>query len=124
MRQVAVTEGDKVEAELKFGYSVNTHGVGDLASVINDVSDVETDRLCAEYSEQYKLAGNLKKNGEKYSSLREAAKIEIGLRNFLSQGNFIGFTDTFEDLHGLVQLPGIAVQRLMRDGYGFGAEGD
>jgi L-arabinose isomerase len=124
MRQVAVTEGDKVEAELKFGYSVNTHGIGDLVKLINEVSDADVNKLCNEYSEQYKLVNSLKKDGANHSSLREAAKIEIGLRNFLQQGNFKGFTDTFEDLHGLVQLPGIAVQRLMNEGYGFGAEGD
>jgi len=124
MRQVAVTEGDKVEAEMQFGYSVNTHGVGDLVKVINEVSDTEIDKLCNVYDEQYNLVDSLKKNGKQHASLREAAKIEIGLRNFLQQGNFKGFTDTFEDLHGLVQLPGIAAQRLMNDGYGFGAEGD
>jgi L-arabinose isomerase len=124
MRQVAVTEGDKVEAELKFGYSVNTHGIGDLVKVINEVSDPDITKLCNEYSEQYKLVNSLKKDGARHSSLREAAKIEMGLRYFLQLGNFKGFTDTFEDLHGLVQLPGIAVQRLMNDGYGFGAEGD
>jgi L-arabinose isomerase len=124
MRYVAVTEGDKVEAELKFGYSVNTHGIGDLVKVINEVNDLDVNKLCDEYSDQYRLAGSLKKDGAEYTSLREAAKIEIGLRNFLQQGNYKGFTDTFEDLHGLVQLPGIAVQRLMNDGYGFGAEGD
>lgn len=124
MRQVAVTEGDKVEAELKFGYSVNTYGVGDLVKVINDVADSEINKLCAQYSEEYKLAAALKKDGAQHKALQEAAKIEIGIRHFLQQGNFKGFTDTFEDLHGLVQLPGIAVQRLMNDGYGFGAEGD
>jgi L-arabinose isomerase len=124
MRYVAVTEGDKVEAELKFGYTVNTHGIGDLVKLINDVTDKDADKLCTEYNDQYKLAGSLKKDGAQHSSLREAAKIELGLRNFLQQGNFKGFTDTFEDLHGLVQLPGIAVQRLMNEGYGFGAEGD
>ena len=124
MRYVAVTEGDKVEAELKFGYSVNTHGIGDLVKLINDVSDKDINKLCTEYSDQYKLAGSLKKDSVQHTSLREAAKIEIGLKNFLEQGNYKGFTDTFEDLHGLVQLPGIAVQRLMDDGYGFGAEGD
>jgi L-arabinose isomerase len=124
MRQVAVTEGDKVEAEVKFGYSVNTHGVGDLVKAINEASDAEIDKLCSAYNEQYNLVDSLKKNGKQHASLREAAKIEIGLRNFLQQGNFKGFTDTFEDLHGLVQLPGIAAQRLMADGYGFGAEGD
>jgi L-arabinose isomerase len=124
MRQVAVTEGDKVEAEIKFGYSVNTYGVGDLVKVINDVSDASIDKLIDEYEEKYKIADSLKKGNENYKSLREAAKIEIGLKNFLEQGNFKGFTDTFEDLHGLVQLPGIAAQRLMAAGYGFAAEGD
>ena len=124
MRQVAVTEGDKVEAELKFGYSINTHGIGDLVRVIGAVSDDEADKLCAEYDAKFKLASSLKKAGDKYNSLREAARIEVGLRYFLKAGNYKGFTDTFEDLHGLAQLPGIAVQRLMHDGYGFGAEGD
>jgi L-arabinose isomerase len=124
MRQVAVTEGDKVEAQLQLGYSVNTHGVGDLVKIINEVSDNDINKLCSVYNEQYILADSLKKNGNKNHSLREAAKIEIGLRNFLEQGNFKGFTDTFEDLHGLAQLPGIATQRLMAEGYGFGAEGD
>ena len=124
MRYVAVTDGDKVEAEIKFGYSVNTHGVGDLVKMINEVADDAIDVLCREYADKYKLASSLVKSGEQHSSLREAAKIEIGLRAFLEEGNFKGFTDTFEDLHGLVQLPGIATQRLMNDGYGFGAEGD
>jgi L-arabinose isomerase len=124
MRQVAVTEGDKVEAEIKFGYSVNTHGVGDLVKLINIVSDGEITKLCAVYEEQYRIVKDLKKGGTKHNSLRDAARIEIGLRHFLKQGNFKGFTDTFEDLHGLVQLPGIGVQRLMADGYGFAAEGD
>jgi L-arabinose isomerase len=124
MRQVAVTEGDKVEAEMQFGYSVNTHGVGDLVKIINGTSDADVDKLCNVYDEQYNLVDTLKKNGKQHAFLREAAKIEIGLRNFLLQGNFKGFTDTFEDLHGLVQLPGIAAQRLMSEGYGFGAEGD
>ncbi|WP_339814230.1 L-arabinose isomerase [uncultured Imperialibacter sp.] len=124
MRQVAVTEGDKVEAEIKFGYSVNGYGVGDVVAVINQVSDSEIDVLCGEYEQQYALAATLKKSGPQHSSLREAARIEIGLRQFLEAGSFKGFTDTFEDLHGLVQLPGIAAQRLMADGYGFGAEGD
>src|SRR5204862_3965038 len=81
-------------------------------------------KLCEDYNEQYKLVNSLKKNGAQHASLREAAKIEIGLRNFLHAGNYKGFTDTFEDLHGLVQLPGIAAQRLMNEGYGFAAEGD
>lgn len=124
MRQVAVTEGDKVEAEIKFGYAVNGYGIGDLVKVIQEVSDAAIDKLCGEYQDQYKVVKELRKGGEKHASLREAARIEIGLRTFLEQGNFKGFTDTFEDLHGLVQLPGISVQRIMADGYGFGAEGD
>lgn len=124
MRQVAVTEGDKVEAEVKFGYSVNGYGVGDLAEVINEISDREADILVTEYEEKYNVALPLRKGGDRHDSLREAARIELGLRAFLIYGNFKGFTDTFEDLHGLSQLPGIAVQRLMAEGYGFGAEGD
>jgi len=124
MRFVAVTEGDKVEAELKFGYSVNTYGVGDLVKVINAVSDAETDRLTTEYEEKYAVVAALKRGGDQYNSLREAAKIELGIEAFLQDGNFKGFTDTFEDLHGMVQLPGIAAQRLMNKGYGFAGEGD
>jgi L-arabinose isomerase len=124
MRQVAVTEGDKVEAELKFGYSVNTYGVGDLVAVINKVSDSSIDRLVKEYDEKYTLADSLRKGNPDYGSLREAARIELGLRHFLEDGGFKGFTDTFEDLHGMTQLPGIAAQRLMGSGYGFAGEGD
>jgi len=124
MRFVAVTDGDKVEAELKFGYSVNTYGVGDLVKVINAISDAEIDVLTKEYEERYAVVEALRKGGAQYSSLREAAKIELGLQAFLQDGNFKGFTDTFEDLHGVVQLPGIAAQRLMAKGYGFGGEGD
>ncbi|HEY5326061.1 MAG TPA: L-arabinose isomerase [Mucilaginibacter sp.] len=124
MRYVAVTDGDKVEAELKFGYSVNTYGIGDLVKVINAISDADTDELTAEYEEKYVLAASLKKGGEKYNSLRDAAKIELGLEAFLKDGNYKGFTDTFEDLHGMTQLPGIAAQRLMNKGYGFAGEGD
>ncbi len=124
MRFVAVTEGDKVEAELKFGYSVNTYGIGDLVKVINETSDTDIDNLVQEYADTYTLSASLVKGGEQHTSLREAAKIEIGLRRFLQNGNFKGFTDTFEDLHGMVQLPGIAAQRLMHEGYGFAGEGD
>lgn len=124
MRQVAVTEGDKVEAELKFGYSVNGYGIGDLVKVIDQVSDNDINSLVSEYQDKYTLAAALKSGGDRHESLRQAAKIEIGLKQFLVDGNFKGFTDTFEDLHGLIQLPGIAVQRLMAQGYGFGAEGD
>jgi L-arabinose isomerase len=124
MRFVAVTEGDKVEAELKFGYSVNTYGIGDLVEVINATSDAAINQLIEEYNESYTMAEGLLKGGAQFSSLKEAAKIEIGLRTFLQQGDFKGFSDTFEDLHGMAQLPGIAVQRLMAEGYGFAGEGD
>jgi len=124
MRQVAVTEGDKVEAELRLGFSVNTHGIGDLVESISRATDRDIDRLTDEYEESYTLAPSLRKGKEKHASLREAARIELGLLAFLVEGEFKGFTDTFEDLHGLSQLPGIAVQRLMAAGYGFAAEGD
>ena len=124
MRNVAVTEGDKVEAEIKFGYSVNTYGVGDLVAVINSISDKQIDNLIEEYTSDYILAESLLPKGEQRQSLREAAKIELGIQTFLENGNFKGFTDTFEDLHGMVQLPGIAAQRLMKKGYGFAGEGD
>ena len=124
MREVAVTEGDKVEAQMKFGYSVNGYGVGDLVKYINASTNAQVNRLLDEYDSKYTLVPSLKKNGEKRQSLIDAAKIEIGLRKFLKEGNFKGFTDTFEDLHGLTKLPGLPVQRLMADGYGFGAEGD
>lgn len=124
MREVAVTEGDKVEAEIKFGYSVNGYGIGDLVSVINETSEQEIAQLTQEYEDSYNVAKSLRKGGDRYNELREAAKIEVGLKRFLTSGNFKGFTDTFEDLNGLVQLPGIAVQRLMNAGFGFGAEGD
>ena len=124
MRQVAVTDGDKVAAEMTFGMSVNTHGIGDLVAVINQVSDAEIDLLVAEYADSYTLMNSLLKGGAQHSSLRDAAKIEIGMRAFLKDGNFTAYTDTFEDLHGMTQLPGIPSQRLMADGYGFGGEGD
>ena len=124
MRYVAVTDGDKVEAELKFGFSVNTHGVGDLVGYINGIKETAITKLCDEYAASYKLMPSLKKGAGQHQSLREAAKIELGIRKFLEEGNFKGFTDTFEDLHGMVQLPGIASQRLMADGYGFAGEGD
>lgn len=124
MRYVAVTEGDKVEAELVFGYSVNGYGIGDLVKVINEVSDAEVSATVQEYEDLYEVMKSLRKGGDRHSSLRDAAKIEIGLRRFLQAGNFTAFTDTFEDLHGMVQLPGIAAQRLMNEGYGFAGEGD
>jgi L-arabinose isomerase len=124
MRQVAVTEGDKVEAQKQFGYAVNGFGVGDLVKAVNAMTDAEVDRLVADYQEQYVVAPELRGGGVRHAELRDAARIELGLRHFLQDGAFKGFTDTFEDLHGLKQLPGIGVQRLMADGYGFGAEGD
>jgi L-arabinose isomerase len=124
MREVAVTEGDKVAAQMKFGFSVNGYGVGDLVGAISKISNGEIDRLIRDYEADYTVAAALKKNGAKRESLREAARIELGLRAFLRAGNFRGFTTTFEDLHGLAQLPGLSVQRLMGEGYGFGAEGD
>jgi L-arabinose isomerase len=124
MREVAVTEGDKVAAEIRLGYSVNTHPVGDLVEVINAVSTKEITAQCAAYDAAYTVAPALRKGGAKRSGLEDAAQIEVGLRTFLEKGNFKGFTTTFEDLHGLKQLPGLAVQSLMAEGYGFGAEGD
>ena len=124
MRDVAVTEGDKVEAQIRLGYDVYGYGVGDLVKVINQTSDAEIDKLVQQYVDEYDVAPALKPGGERNTSLREGARIELGLRNFLEAGNFKAFTTTFEDLHGMAQLPGMAVQRLMRDGYGFGAEGD
>jgi len=124
MRDVAVTEGDKVEAQIRLGYSVNGYGVGDLVKYVNQVTDASVDVLLGEYEGRYLLAESLRKNGASRQSLREAAKIELGMRAFLRDGEFTAFTTTFEDLNGLMQLPGLAVQRLMADGYGFGAEGD
>lgn len=124
MREVAVTDGDKVSAQYKFGYSVNYHPVGDLVRVINGISDKEIDQLVAEYEALYEVSSDLRSTGSRAKFVREQARIELGLRTFLRDGNFKGFTNTFEDLWGLEQLPGLAVQRLMADGYGFGAEGD
>jgi L-arabinose isomerase len=124
MRFVAVTEGDKVAAEARFGFAVNTYGVGDLVKYVNDASDAAVTALCKEYEGLYDLKPELRAGGARHESLRDGARIEVGLRAFLKDGNFKGFTTTFEDLHGLKQLPGLAVQRLMAEGYGFGAEGD
>ncbi|QEC77735.1 L-arabinose isomerase [Mucilaginibacter ginsenosidivorax] len=124
MRFVAVTDGDKVEAELKFGFSVNTYGIGDLVAVINAISEESVSELIEEYEATYTMADDLKKGGAKHQSVYDAAKIELGLRKFLVDGGFKGFSDTFEDLHGMIQLPGIAAQRLMADGFGFAGEGD
>ena len=124
MREVAVTEGDKVEAQMRLGYSVNGYGMGDLVKYVHQVSEAEVDKLVTEYDERYTVSESLRPGGDKRQALRTAAKIELGMRGFLEEGHFKAFTTTFEDLHGLEQLPGLAVQRLMADGYGFGAEGD
>jgi L-arabinose isomerase len=120
MRNVAVTEGDKVEAQRVFGYTVSGYGVGDLTNRMSQFSEAEVNGLVGDYRECYSIA----KEHDRADSLAVAARIELGLRAFLSEGGFGAFTDSFEDLHGLGQLPGIATQRLMADGYGFGGEGD
>jgi len=124
MRNVAVTEGNKVNAEIKLGYTVSGYGISDLTQCVQQVTDAEVNKLAAEYDEVYAVAEPLRKGGCKRQSLHEAARIELGLQHFLEETDSHAFTDTFEDLHGLAQLPGIAVQRLMANGYGFGAEGD
>jgi L-arabinose isomerase len=124
MREVAVTEGDKVAAQIQLGYSVYGYGIGDLVAYVERVTDAEIDGILVEYDDAYQVAPLLREGGDLRGELRKAAKIELGMRAFLEAGNFKAFTTTFEDLHGLVQLPGLAVQRLMADGYGFGAEGD
>jgi L-arabinose isomerase len=124
MRDVAVTEGDKVEAELRFGVSVNTYGVNDLVERVDAVDKGVVESLIDEYLELFRVAPELARGGERHESLQYAARIEAGLRSFLTDGGFGAFTTNFEDLGGLRQLPGLAVQRLMADGYGFGGEGD
>ncbi|WP_030262309.1 L-arabinose isomerase [Streptomyces sp. NRRL B-24484] len=124
MRDVAVTEGDKVEAQLRLGVSVNTYGVNDLVAAVDAATDEDVNGLVKEYDELYRLAPELRAGGDRHDSLRYAARIELGLRTFLTDGGFGAFTTNFEDLGGLRQLPGLAVQRLMADGYGFGGEGD
>jgi len=124
MRYVSVTEGDKVSAEAQFGFSVNGFGVGDVVEVIEEVTDAAVDRQIEEYGDLFDVAEELSSDGARHGALRYAVKQEIGIRTFLEAGRFKGFTTTFEDLHGLDQLPGFACQRLMAEGYGFGAEGD
>ena len=124
MRFVAVTEGDKTEAEIRFGMQVNTWGVNELADRVADVVDADVDALVAEYDRLYDVVPELREGGERRQSLRDGAAIELGLRSFLEEGGFGAFTTSFEDLGALQQLPGLAVQRLMAEGYGFGAEGD
>lgn len=124
MREVAVTEGNKVSAQQQFGYSVNGYGMGDLVAYVNGVTETAVTDLIAVYEKEYTLAPTLQNGGRQRQALHDAARIELGMRAFLAEGGFKGYTDTFEDLHGLKQLPGVASQRLMADGYGFGAEGD
>ena len=124
MREVAVTEGDKVEAQIRFGFSVNGFDSSDVVKHINKITDAELNNLLAVYEASYTLTPSLLKEGDQRYYLVEAARIELGLRAFLDEGGFKAFTDTFENLGALKQLPGIAVQRLMADGYGFGGEGD
>lgn len=123
MRDVAVTEGNKVGAQIKMGYSVYGYGVGDLVKYIDQVTESDVDKLVTRYGEEYEIAREVMQT-KIFTALREAARLEIGMRAFLDAGNFKAFTTTFEDLHGINQLPGLACQRLMNDGYGFGAEGD
>jgi len=124
MREVAVTEGDKVEAQIKFGWSINGYGLGDLAKVLDDVTDQSAEELMKEYEEKYDIVPDGLEEGPVRDAIRYQAKLEIALKTFLEEGGFGAFTTTFENLHGLEQLPGLAVQRLMESGYGFGAEGD
>jgi L-arabinose isomerase len=124
MRDVAVTEGDKVEAQLRFGVSVNTYGVNDLVTLVDEVTDGEVDALIEQYADAYEVVPELAADGDRHDSLRYGARIEAGLRAFLHDGGFGAFTTNFQDLGGLRQLPGLAVQRLMAEGYGFGGEGD
>jgi len=124
MREVAVTEGDKVEAQIKFGWQVNGWGVGDLVAKVNAVADSAVDALMKEYESKYELAAAAKAEGPARKAVREQAKFELGMKAFLAEQNAGAFTTTFQDLHGLPQLPGLAVQRLMEQGYGFGGEGD
>lgn len=124
MRQVAVTEGDKVAAEIKFGFATNTYGIGDLAAKVDAAADSDISALCADYEKLYAVSSVLKKGGKRHDELRYSARLELGLSAFLEETGAVAFTDTFEDLHGLRQLPGMATQRLMAAGYGFGGEGD
>ena len=124
MREVAVTEGDKVEAQLRFGVSVNTYGVNDLAEAVDAVSEQDVEETVTAYLDEYAVVPDLRPDGDRHAALRYAARQEAGLRRFLGDGGFGAFTTNFEDLGPLRQLPGIAVQRLMQAGYGFGGEGD
>jgi len=124
MRYVAVTEGDKVATEIRFGFEVNTYGVGDLVARVNAVAEKEITALCADYEKLYGVVPSLRKGGARHDELRYSARLELGMAAFLGEIGAKAYTDTFEDLHGLRQLPGMASQRLMAAGYGFGGEGD
>ena len=124
MREVADTDGDKVEVQARFGASCNTYPVNELAATVDQIGDTEVDGLCAEYDDLYEVVPELRPGGERRESLRDAARIELGLRAYLGELGSMAFVDTFQDLGGLKQLPGIGAQRLMADGYGFGPEGD
>ncbi len=124
MRQVAVTEGDKVEAEITFGWSTNGYGVGDLVERVNAVRDADVKRLLEQYDAQYEVISDGRSDGAVRDAIAYQARLELGLKSFLEEGGFSAFTTTFEDLHGLKQLPGLAAQRLMEQGYGFAGEGD
>ncbi|MET1032234.1 L-arabinose isomerase, partial [Domibacillus tundrae] len=120
MRNVAVTDGDKVEAQIKFGWVVDYYGIGDLVEEMNAITDDQVESVYAEYKQQY----DFEESDEISAAIKEQARIEIGLRSFLEKGDYNAFTTNFEDLHGMKQLPGLAAQRLMADGYGFAGEGD
>lgn len=118
MRDVAVTDGDRVESEIKYGWNVNYYGIGDLCDIISGITEEEIDAKMTEYSGKYAM------NTNNTAAVREQAKYEAALEKFLAQENISAFTDTFQDLHGLEQLPGLAVQNIMAKGVGFGPEGD
>lgn len=120
MRQVSVTEGDKVSAEATFGFSVNTYGLGDLVKVVNEISDASVETAVKGLADEYSISNEVLSS----QNLKDATRIWLGVEAFLKDGGFAGFTTTFEDLHGLKQLQGFAAQQLMKKGYGFGAEGD
>jgi L-arabinose isomerase len=124
MRQVAVTEGDKVEAQIQLGWSINGYGIGDLVARMKEISDAEVKQCFQSYTEQYEISSEGLRAGAVHDAICEQARIELGLKSFLTQGGYTAFTTTFEDLHGMKQLPGLAVQRLMAEGYGFAGEGD
>jgi L-arabinose isomerase len=124
MRYVAVTDGDKTGAQLALGMSIEAYGVNTLVDAVAQVTDAQAETLAGEYEDRYDVVPELRRGGERHDSLTYGAKIEIALRGILTDGGFSAFTTNFEDLGGLRQLPGLAVQRLMADGYGFGGEGD